>query len=165
MEPTLNRSKPWMLPFWFMAAILIVTLLQNLFLYRTIVKYGSGVPGNVLFFLLMWPVILLIETVVYWWLRKRIAQRRWVWAHLLFSLLAFILVRLLQVIVLFWAQLNYLNTSYDSFYPLINKIEIYCFWGSVAVGHIFFIIAIVRSFSYKNAVASSQEANDFLNEL
>jgi len=92
------------------------------------------------------------------------AERKWVWAHLLFSLMAFVLLRFLQVLVVIFAQYTYRDTSYDSLYPLINKIEFYSYWTCVAIGHIFFILAIVRSLSYKNSL-TTPNANDFLNDL
>ena len=163
MEPTLNRPKPWMLPFWFMLGIMIVNMLEELFVLHALVKVVTIYSSKYVLLILVWPAILLVEAIIYWRIRKRIHERKWVWAHLLFSLFAFVLVWVLYFgvgVILLYSDRDMLTRNRG----LLNNIKFYCYWAAIIIGHIFFIVAIVRSLSCKNAVAS-QEANDFLNEL
>jgi len=155
------QAKPWYTPFWFMVCILIVACFQSLLLFTITARYVSlKVP---LFNMLLWPSILIVEAVIYWLIKKKIAERKWVWAHLLFSLFAFVVLMIFRFVVSFLAITHSAAAAVNSI-RLINTIGVYCFWAGVVIGHAFFIVALVRSFSNKN-VLQSADTNDILSEL
>jgi hypothetical protein len=163
MEQTLNKSKSWKLPFWFMLGISVFHFLEDLFVFPVFFHiHLFPLRRDMLSILMIWPSLLFTEAVIYWLIRKRMYERKWVWAHLLFSLFAFVLLWVLYCLVA--AIFYYINRALLKNAGLMNNIKFYCFWAGIVVGHIFFIVAIVRSFSYKNALASP-DVNDFLNEL
>lgn len=160
MEHPISKSKPWMLPFWFMLGIAIIGGLEELFVFITTFKFGKS---KYLLLFLIWPSVLFVETIVYWLIRKKITERKWVWAHLLFSLFAFVLLWILYFLVsavFFYTNRGLLTENI----VLLNKIKLYCFWSGIVVGHIFFIVAIVRSFSVKNSLLPDH-TDDLLDEV
>jgi hypothetical protein len=113
---------------------------------------------------MLWPSIILIEAIIYWFIRKKIVNRRWVWAHLLFSLFAFVLLFVLYfgILAILYAHTD--KETYSSNLRLMQKIQSYAFWAGVIAGHIFFVVAIVRSFSVKKFPEPCY-ANDLLSEV
>jgi hypothetical protein len=81
----------------------------------------------------------------------------------LFSLFAFVLIVILRLVVSFLAITHNLEGGRNSIL-LINSIEIYCFWSGVIIGHVFFILALVRSRS-ANSNQIPADDNDLLSEV
>src|ERR1700744_2736649 len=89
-------------PFW----ILLITSAFNwLFYYFTfhmsLLRVRLPVLTIVLIFL--WPSLLFIESILYWIIRKRIADRGWAWTHIILVLFGFVALRLI------WSMLYYLR--------------------------------------------------------
>ena len=166
MEPTLNRPKPWMLPFWFMLGILVFNSLENFFFVFPVI-FGIrlfSLTWDIVFLIMIWPSILIAEAVVYWRIRKRIHERKWVWAHLLFSLFAFVLQYVFHFSILLIVNSVIDGIAFSSFLLKMNLIKFYTFWGNIIIGHVFFIVTIVRSFSAKKLLLSN-DTNDLLGEV
>jgi hypothetical protein len=163
MEQTLNKSKPWMLPFWFLLGIMLFSFIENILLFAVFL-HEPLFSRPILMAAMLWPSILLVEVIIYYFIRRRIANRKFVWLHLLFSLFAFILLWGLYAIVLFTFFSNITAERYEYYFRLIQKIQGYVFWISVLIGHIFFVITIVFSFS-KKEVFDPEADGDFLSEL
>src|SRR4051794_39921553 len=124
MEQTLNRSKSWMLPFWFMLGIMIGSFLENVFVF-TVFLHGQWFSRAVVLGAMLWPSILLIEAIGYWLIRKRIEERKFVWVHLLFSLFAFVLLWVLYVIILAFFFSHTGPELYSYYLRIIQKIQVY----------------------------------------
>lgn len=164
MDQTLNKTRPWNTPVWVMVSILIVSCLQSLILLKVTVPLTNGeITGTVLFNMLFWPLLILVDAIIYWMIRKRIMERKWVWAHLLFSLFAFVLLMIIRLAISFLAITHNLDGGRASI-RLMNTIEGYCFWGSIITGHVFFIVAIVRIYS-GNSPQQPPDDNDLLSEF
>jgi Na+/phosphate symporter len=163
MEETLNKRKPWLLPIGFMLAIIVGSFLENVFIFSITLKMPLF-SGPMLTVVLWWPSVLAIETIIYWFIRRRIENRKWVWAHLLFSLFAFILLCLLYAIVLFFLFKQAPPEQYRYYFSMLQKFQQYAFWISLVIGNVFFVLTIVRSFKYKNFIDPNTDT-DFLSEL
>jgi hypothetical protein len=158
------QSKAWYTPFWFMVGILFVSCIQSLFLFKQITKLATNeISGRILFNMLFWPSLLFVEAFIYWMIRKRISVRKWVWAHLLFSLFAFVLLRIMQIVIYLSLYANSRDLA-DANIHIINRIEFYTYWCSIVIGHMFFIIAIIRSRSGTSAQLPPDD-NDLLSEI
>ena len=152
-----------MQPIWVMLGIILVSTFEHVYLFTVTLK-APLFSQAVLWAVLLWPCFLLVETVIYWFIRKRIENRRWVWAHLLFSLFAFILLWVLYGIVLFFLFKLVPPEQYQYYFSLLQKFQQYAFWISVVMGNVFFVLTIVRSFKYKNSFDPNTDT-DFLSEL
>jgi biotin transporter BioY len=108
----------------------------------------------------MWPAGLLIETFIYWLLRKRIYRKSWVWAHI--SCVAASLICLMGGALLFSRLSGYIAddmspTQYARLRFWFFQIRFGIIWGFLIAGHIFFIATIVKSFSKKEVPATEDE--------
>lgn len=157
------QSKAWYTPFWFMVCIMIVAIVQSLILLDIILKATVNVVTSpTMYIVVLWPLLLLVEAIIYWVIRKRLKERKWVWAHLLFSLVGFVLIRVLSVLAFIIIDF-YGTLPSQATYFLMNRIEIYSYWSCVSIAQIFFIIAVVRN--YSNKTLQPPDANDILSEL
>jgi glucan phosphoethanolaminetransferase (alkaline phosphatase superfamily) len=164
VNQTSIQSKPWYTPIWVMIGVMILTCIKNLILIKfTVHTTVNDLPGIFLFFLILWPLLLLVEVIIYWVIRKRIKERKWVWAHLLFSLLAFVLLFILRFLIYFFVD-AYSPDPGHTIIRYLNNMEFYGFWSSLVIGHVFFIIAIIRSRS-GNSAQLPPDDNDLLSEI
>src|ERR1041385_1448903 len=99
MEQTVVKSKSWILPFWFMVGVAIFCFLENLFVFRTIYHIQYLMEWRILLFALIWPAVAFIDAIIYWLIRKRIGNRKLIWAHMLFSLFALVLLWVVYFLV------------------------------------------------------------------
>ncbi|MBO9201252.1 MULTISPECIES: hypothetical protein [Niastella] len=165
MEQTEVKSKSWMLPFWFMTGIAILCFLENLTLFKANSYVAAATfSWYILIEAITWPFIILIEAIIYWRIRKRIENRKWVWAHLLFSLFSFVLLVVLYFIALYCIFFITGGEGYSYYLTIMKRIQFYAFWSGVVVGNIFFIVAIVQSFSYQKSPLPA-DSNDLLGEV
>jgi uncharacterized membrane protein len=164
MSQSVNKAKAWNTPIWFMVVIFIFSCLQSLATLKITRQFTTTeMTERALFNMIFWPSLILAESIIYWMIRKRIKERKWVWAHLLFSLLAFVLLMILRILISF-IILAYNEDQGNTIFRLTNTIEFYIYWSSLIIGHVFFVIAIVRSFSGKSAQLPHDD-NDFLSEV
>ena len=162
MTQPANRTRSWITPIWFMVGIMIITCiknLMNLILFKVSVKAAlNALSGTVLFIFMLWPLILLGEAIIYWVIRKRIRERKWVWAHLLFSLFAFVLLFILRFLIFVLVDAYNPDLGHTSI-RYLNNMEFYGFWSCLVIGHIFFIVAIVRNYSNKSSLEPDNNAD------
>jgi hypothetical protein len=164
MSQLVNKAKAWNTPFGVMVSLLIISCLQSVITFTVIKRFSTGgITGLVLFNMLFWPLLILVDAIVYWMIRKRIMERKWVWAHLLFSLFAFVVLTILRITLYALIPMYAPDEGRDSI-RLISTIEDYCFFSSVILGHTFFIIALVRIYSGKNPQPPPDD-NDLLSEF
>lgn len=164
MSQLVNKAKAWNTPIGFMLGIFIVSCLQSLATLQVTRQFSTTeMTERALFNMVFWPSLILTESIIYWVIRKRIKERKWVWAHLLFSLLAFVLLMILRILISF-IILAYNQDQGTEILRLTNTIEFYIYWSSFVIGHVFFVVAIVRSFS-GNTVQLPDDNNDFLSEI
>jgi hypothetical protein len=159
---SIARPKPWNTPFWFLLGVMVLCIIEHLIVLNVMIKAQiSSLTGATLFMLFLWPLLLLAEAIFYRVVHKRIGERKWVWAHLIFSLFSFALLRLLYVAVLLIAHDVYQSASAFS---IMQQLQFYCFWAGAIIGHIFFIVVIVQCFS-RNKPQLPDDNSDFLNDL
>jgi hypothetical protein len=157
---TVVYGKPWNTPFRFMLVTMILcTLKSALFVLLNMESYAVSAFGIAMMFL--WPLVLLIEVIFYWVVRRRIKERKFVWAHLIFSLFSFALLPLLYVGVIF---ITYMVVPANSVLKTIFLIQHYSYWGAAIIGHIFFVIVIFQCFSAKQPRQPNDD-NDLLSEI
>src|SRR5690242_10598219 len=132
MSQSVNRSRPWNTPYWFMLGVMVINFLEFFINLKVSLKVTTNIPTKVLFIILLWPSFILVEVVIYWVIRKRINERKWVWAHLLFSLFTFVMLEILRFLVFALIFYYNRNNGYHSL-PIINSIYFYSFWSSFII--------------------------------
>lgn len=101
------------------------------------------------FWIFFWPSLLIAEIVIYCIIRKRIYNRQWIFIHSLCNLIIFVVSPLLApfLIGLFLGQ--YPPNEYVEKLETLARIRFWVFYFFLGVGHIFFILTIVKSFKKK----------------
>jgi hypothetical protein len=150
------QSTPWYTPFRIMLIIFILLILFDV-VFLTTYKLSISLTGQMLFFLIIWPVVVLGEVILYWVLRKKIKERKLVWVHLLFSLFAFVVLKFIIVLLTFITRAVLWRDH-------IYYVQLIGFWGSIIIGHTSLIVAIVRSYSAKDPQPPNDD-NDLLSEF
>ena len=157
---SIEYAKPWYTPFRFMLVILVLCFIESLLvgLYKVKV-YAISTSAFLTTFI--WPSVLLIEVIFYWVVRRRIKERKFVWAHLIFSLFSFALLPILYVAASFIAfQIG----QSDLVLKFMYHIQYYSLRAGAIIGHIFFIVVIVQCFSGNNPQLPPDD-NDLLSEM
>lgn len=90
--------------------------------------------------------ILVVETIVYWFLGSRPIKRSWAWAHIICLFIATIGVPLLFVLALYITRGQTIS-RYFNLRVITGAMRIVFFYGSVIVGHVFFILSLIKGFS------------------
>ena len=145
------RVKTTLLGFWVLLSILLFKLLFLLLAYLTLrnfqrsmgrrytISIFSTADAIIIFFLLA-------EMLVYWMLRHKIRDMRWVRWHV-WTLFFFMVVFPLVAVALTGYLGSVLNRKdYSLFLTQSRELRFYLFWLVVPGAHIFFIATIVKSF-------------------
>lgn len=155
------QPRSWNTPFVIMLIIFGLTILFDLALLSTYRDLAIVMSAQMWFFILLWPVLILAEIILYWVLRKKIQERKLVWVHLLCSLFAFVILKFLTVAMSYMADyLGFRSLQQRNF---INYVQIIGFWGGLLIGHTALIVALVRIFSVKEPQMPNDD--DFLSEI
>jgi hypothetical protein len=134
-------------------------------------KTVSGIPvGNairsIITQMLITGVILLAEAIVYRLLQHRLDRMQWVWAHI--SSLYFLVLVLPFIIILLNIIVRRRFNSWDQFEWIrkLNLLRNLLFWSILLVGHLFFVLTIVRGFSKKRKLQEDQnDSSNLLDEF
>ena len=115
---------------------------------------------------LIFPVIILSEAFVYWRIRKKIANKKIAWAHVLLLVAGFLTVTLIAILPIYFGTGFYnINSKGAQLVSLAIFIINYVFWGTFVLAHIFFVIIIVKSFSKKQELKTDEPAPGLLDEF
>jgi bacteriorhodopsin len=119
---------------------------------------------RILLFALIWPSIAFIDAIIYWLIRKRIGDRKLIWAHMLFSLFALVLLWVVYFFVFLIIDGFNNGKGWGGYLQKMQTIKLYTFVFSIVIGHVLFIVAIVRSLSIKKLLLTN-DVNDLLREV
>jgi hypothetical protein len=77
----MKPKPPFQLPFWIMFGIFVVLNITDIATYEGWIRLKITHPKNT-FHQYLWPLILFVETILYWVIRDRIGRRALVWLQL-----------------------------------------------------------------------------------
>jgi len=159
-EFTVEPAKTYTTPVRVMIIIALVIIFLSFTNARYIAYLNAGQRGWAYFFLFLWPVLIVAETIVYWFLRKKIKSDVNVWMHLGANFTAFVLLNVIFTII---------NLNIDAFsVPFIiaaNKVHYVIFWLAVIVGRAFFVAIIVKSFRKEPVEDDSDQPGGILDGI
>jgi hypothetical protein len=107
--------------------------------------YNSAKSIFLNFWALFWPSLYLAEIIIYIKIRKRITERNAVLIHSWTSLFAFIVYPLL-IFAFGISYRLYQDHAIARIFYSSSWIRKIIYWGLVALGHLFFILTIIKSF-------------------
>ena len=143
-----------------MLVTMIICLIESLIaLWFNMRNYGVSTSAYLMMFL--WPSVLLIEVIFYRLVRRRIKERKFVWAHLILSLFSYAVLPLLYVAAIF---ISYLVIPSTPVMKNLFRVQMYSYWAGVIIGHVFFAVVIIQCFSSQQPPQSNDD-NDLLSEI
>jgi len=159
------QKRKFTTPAWWMLVMGIVacTISIGILYFLT----SKGYPMNWLTRLSLFylPVIMFVEAVMYWTIRKRIIHRRDAWNHLILFTGAYVFNFVLRALV---TAIFILHSPVvmrrASFIRLSNYGQMGLFWGLVIVAHIFFARVLIKAFA-KPPVEEVVESGNLLDDV
>lgn len=147
-----DNTRKFYITFWlFFTVFLLVAAMQwATIFYLERIKDSLNPDLNLrlfYFYGILWPCLVLAEWVVYWVIRKRITEFRWIWFHMALLVLTFLLLPLIVVIITMFIRTSYNPADSYNYTMVVYQIRFYSFWTFIILAHIFFIIALVKAFS------------------
>ena len=121
---------------------------------------------SVILQMLLTSIILLAEAIMYWIMKNRLYRMQWVWFHV--SSLYFVVL----VLPILFVFLNYMiRRRFEIWDELewirkLNLLRNILFWSALLIGHLYFVLTIVKAFSKKGEPEEeNNEPADFLDEF
>ena len=152
----MKNKRLYLLPVILFSLIVIFRIVALVYTFQMVKELtdASNAPAirkSILnFWTFFWPCLLIAEIVIYYIIRKRIYNRQWVFIHSLCNLIIFVVLPLLAplFIVLFFGETS--RDEYEGFLNKLARIRFWLFYLFLLVGHIFFILTIVKAFKKKD---------------
>lgn len=106
-----------------------------------------------------------LEVLIYWFIRHRLYKPLWVRMHLLMLWLALFFFPVAFALAYAFNMANANNQTAATTYNIMATIQTYAFWGSIVIGHLFFIATIVKSFSKPPSPTDATDTPHILDEF
>jgi hypothetical protein len=135
-------------------------------LFRLTGRYAEEVLQSIIWQSILTLLVLTVESVVYWYLRRRFYKMSWVWSHIILMYLILLLLPVLYTLTNFIIPRYFNLDETKEWMGRIYLIRTILFWSGLAIAHFFFVLTIARSFSIKQPLEKGHnEASDFLDEF
>lgn len=137
-EFSVERKRPYIVPLQVMVPVTLITIYIAMARFRYISYAGSADSLRVYFFIFLWPLLMLGETVVYWIFRYRFKANINITLHLVTTFIAFVLLNILFVLATSVARYSTAGTV------RLSQLRVILFWLLAITGHGFFVTALVK---------------------
>jgi hypothetical protein len=155
-----NKAYKWVVA---LIVIMIIYFAATWVLLYTSLEYKDRLPPAFILIVSLVLVILAIEARLYYRLRQLIVTPKFVTGHVIALYIAFLFTPILRILTLVILPWYYPGAESPEFAITISYLSTYLFWGSIIIGHLFFIATIVKSFSYRKSL--KKDANSSANLL
>lgn len=164
------QKKPYLFPVWVFGAIFFLRFFFLVYVYHTIGptyrEYTNGTNWVwVIFLYFIWPLIALVTTLLYWWLRNKSLTRWWVHVHVWTGLLIYAIFPLLNLLLAGIAAKFPQALDLDQLLELTGVYLKYVFWSLLIIGNILFIASIAKALSQPKPVFSNEASSGILDEF
>ncbi len=156
-----HKSKP---DYWGFIG-LIVVFSVNLLLLFLLYFNSSETEFDVSSDTYMLSGLLLVEILLYWFMRYNIYNKWWVKVHVIFFALGFIVFPFfIHFVGSLTAPYDVTEDEYMDRMILITKIEVVVIYFSLFIAHIFFALTLLKSFRFNKEI-NNDEAPGLLDEF
>ena len=160
-----KNTRTYRFAFWGILAFVVAHLAYYIYIF---LQFYANVPeetyyelymGAIIKRFLIIAIILGLEILAYWFIRRRLYRPAWVRAHVILLWTTLIIPPLI-IALFFLFGVDSLKGPDNStnIYDIVSTVNSVVFWGCLVVGHLFFIATIVKSFSKKEL--AKQDAAD-----
>jgi hypothetical protein len=158
------KRKSYTGPFWMMLIIAIISAVYNYGAARIILKM-THLRLMTFVLLFLWPMLLFAESIVYWMVRKRIVYRKYAWAHIFFTFLNFIIFPLIRALTVGFAARFPSFTVLHEAKRVEQEMQFSFFWSLIILGHVFFGMALKKSFTKDPVLKEDPENINLLDDV
>ncbi|MBN8850934.1 MAG: hypothetical protein BGO55_29455 [Sphingobacteriales bacterium 50-39] len=159
------QKRKFTTPFWWMLVLGIIACTISTGILYFLVAKGYPMSWLTRLSLFYLPVIMFVEAVMYWTIRKRINYRRDAWNHLLLFTGAYVLNYIVRILLSALIILHSPAAMRMALYMRIaNYGQLYLFWGLVIVAHVFFARVLIKAFA-KPPVEEVVESGNLLDDV
>lgn len=160
------KRKTFTEPFWTMLMMGIFSVISNYISATIILKMQlSYLKPMVVLFLLLWPMLLLAEAIVYWIIRKKNVYRKYTWAHILFTFIGLVIVPVMGKLTNSLLSRSITRTRMIHATRIQNDMEVAFFWASIILGHMFFILVLKKSLAKAPVTGEQPETVNLLDDV
>lgn len=159
---TEERKRPYIVPLQVMVPVTLITIYFAVSRFRFISYAGPGESLWLYFFIFLWPLLMIGETVIYWVLRYRFRANINITLHLITTFIAFVLLNIL--FVLFSTLTNRSLTGAEGIVRL-SQLRVILFWLLVITGHAFFATALVKVLRKKQETEDDSQPKGLLDDI
>ena len=152
--------------FWVMLIIAIFSAISNYVSAKVILKIQiSRMKPIVVLFLVLWPMLLFAEALVYRGIRKKIVYRKYAWGHIFFTFVAFIIIPLIWISTINLLPYFVTKETMTLTTRFERNMELPVFWVSIILGHVFFIIVLRKTFAKTSVTTGEPETVNLLDDV
>jgi hypothetical protein len=165
-----KSSRRFLLPLWILGVVAAFQFYILWYTYDIVRKFShmnsEYMPvKSISLTTIFWPFFLLLEMIIYWILRDRLQNRRWVHIHIWSVCLALLIFPILYAFISMSIDQYNSPKIAATFNNELYQIRNYLYWLFIGIGHIFFIATIVKSFSKKQETIADEPAPGLLDEF
>jgi hypothetical protein len=155
----------WVLLIFGLLLVLLISAVLRIFPIGGLYSSGrTAGPGLNILRIFMWPVIYLVEALVYWLIRRRNSFQALSWAHTVIFILAFLLNGFFTAIQIMRYRLDPVAEGRINRHILMHQQQ-YLFWGLVILAHLAFIAVLANCFRKPEPVDGGESEGNILDDV
>jgi hypothetical protein len=159
------QKRKFTTPVWWMLILGIIATAISMGILHYLQSQGLRMRWLAKLSLFYLPVIMFVEAVMYWTIRRRISYRRDAWNHLVLFTVAYVFNYGVRALIM---AIFILHSPIAMRIPLFMRVAPYgqlgLFWVLVIVAHIFFARVLIKAFA-KPLVEEVVESGNLLDDV
>jgi hypothetical protein len=164
------RQKKYLPAFWILCVVFFFRLLFLAIAWFNIRRFANSHTNTSIInifsaYEITVLAIVFAEAMTYWFFRYRIINKLWVRLHVWLIFFAMLIIPLFMILFFIVAP-NYLgNEDLANSKILLGNIRFYLSWGLIIISHFFFILTLVKFFSTKKEITTTEKSDNILEDF
>jgi hypothetical protein len=111
-------------------------------------------------------ILLVVEAIIYWRIRKRSIRKDLAWLHIGGMLLAFVVIPIFFSVFVAWQGFSNSSGDARSTIVMISTINRYVMWAAIIIGHIGFVMVLINAYKKRTNETdpNTTDGPDILND-
>ena len=161
-------KKPYTTPCWFMLLLAIFSVGMIIFHshgYGHMGAMGLMTRPSRLIVPYLWPLLMFIEAIIYWRIRKTNVYHRESWLHVLLFFFAYLTPNIKEWIFELYDQGLTPHWELVKFIRTVTVIQVLAFWASLILAHVIFIQMLTRLRIQEQNKQDTNDTNNILDDI
>lgn len=164
-----KSTRAYRFAFWGILALVIVHFVYYVLLFMQLpsgmAEYRELYIRALITQFLLISIILMLEVLVYWLIRYRLYKVWWVRMHIILLWVTLFFIPLVFTLIYFFVGDMVVPGQGSELFGAVSIARTVTFWGSIIVGHLFFIATIVKSFFKPKQPPDASDSANILDEF